>query len=195
MPETPSADELCMSTTSQKFLGLAFNERSHLVTSPRGDVYIPSLSFLLASSRKVNSLLSLSPSLFLACHDRVNGFYCSFAVIVEYTPRFPSPGASYFIAYQLPGRTRFLGTKSRNPTAFYRRGIKRVPSSRGHEVHKIQLSRAARSAFDPWLGCTESFLVPTFRPCRASPATFAVPRISSYGENIENMLISNKFLF
>jgi len=139
MPETPSADELCMSTTSQKFLGLAFNERSHLVTSPRGDVYIPSLSFLLASSRKVSfpPSLSLSLSLFLACHDRVNGFYCSF-------PRFPSLGVSYFIAYQLSGRTRFLGTKSRNPTAFYWRGIKRVPSSRGGPQNPVVTRRSIR---------------------------------------------------
>ena len=107
-----------MLTTSQKFLGLAFNERSHLVTSSSGgrsDVYIPSLSFLPASARKVSFSLSLSLS--QVCHDRVNGFYCFFAVIVDCTPRFPSSGASYFIAYQPPGRTRFLGTKSRNPTA------------------------------------------------------------------------------
>lgn len=95
-------------------------ERSHLVTSPRGglgDVYIPSLSVLPASSRKVNS--SLSPPLFLsrACHDCVNGFYCSFAVIVEYTPALSFSRRLIFHRLSSPGRTRFLGTESRNPTA------------------------------------------------------------------------------
>lgn len=160
---------------------------SRLLVAAVATFTYPRPAFFLQALEKWASL-SLSRFLSRACHDRVNVFYCSFAMIVEYIPALSFARRLIFHSPINPPVGPDFSARNHEipPRASYRRGIKRVPFSRGHEVHEIQLSRAARSAFDPWPGCAESsrLFVPTFRLCRASPATFAVPRISSYGENI-----------
>lgn len=87
----------------------------------------PRSVFFPQALEKWTSLPPLSLSLSISCHDRVNGFYCSFAV--PNIPRaflFPTPHISSPIN-SLVGPDFSARNHEIPLRAFYRRGIKRVP--------------------------------------------------------------------